>query len=231
MSTHQLRESARVGDRRGPCSNRGKVAFSRPRTPEMVARFPGFLYARYGRGLMDFFRQVMVIAAPKDLRRRACATKEAINGSLAFALVILLLFAFAFDPTGIPPRDLRRPAVDRLRLAPARLILNRSFARELPNDCLDALIAAPISGGRAVPRQGHRQLLFAARRGARLAAVFGIFLHVRWTQRFPELMLDAAARQPGRSRARTMTSRRSPSTSVCAKSCCPCSLIQFWFRR
>ena len=26
------------------------------------------------------------------------------------------------------------------------LMLNRSFARELPNDCLDALIAAPISG-------------------------------------------------------------------------------------
>ena len=26
------------------------------------------------------------------------------------------------------------------------LILNRSFARELPNDCLDALIASPVSG-------------------------------------------------------------------------------------
>ncbi len=26
------------------------------------------------------------------------------------------------------------------------LVLNRSFARELPNDCLDGLIAAPISG-------------------------------------------------------------------------------------
>ena len=26
------------------------------------------------------------------------------------------------------------------------LILNRSFARELANDCLDALIAAPMSG-------------------------------------------------------------------------------------
>ena len=26
------------------------------------------------------------------------------------------------------------------------LVVNRSFARDLPNDCLDALIASPISG-------------------------------------------------------------------------------------
>ena len=26
------------------------------------------------------------------------------------------------------------------------LVINRSFARDLPNDCLDALLASPISG-------------------------------------------------------------------------------------
>ena len=46
---------------------------------------------------MGFLRQVSVIAA-KDLRAEL-RTKEAINASLAFALVILLLFSFAFDPT------------------------------------------------------------------------------------------------------------------------------------
>ncbi|HEY1185433.1 MAG TPA: heme exporter protein CcmB [Bryobacteraceae bacterium] len=53
---------------------------------------------------MDFFRQVMVIAA-KDLRAEL-RTKEAINGSLAFSLVILLLFSFAFDPTGDTTREI-----------------------------------------------------------------------------------------------------------------------------
>ena len=49
---------------------------------------------------MGFFRQVLVIAA-KDLRAEL-RTKEAINASLAFALVILLLFSFAFDPRRRP---------------------------------------------------------------------------------------------------------------------------------
>jgi heme exporter protein B len=93
---------------------------------------------------MDFFRQVMVIAA-KDLRAEL-RTKEAINGSLAFALVILLLFSFAFDPTGDTTREISGGLLWIVFAFAGTLILNRSFARELPNDCLDALIAAPISG-------------------------------------------------------------------------------------
>ena len=53
---------------------------------------------------MGFFRQVLTIAA-KDLRAEL-RTKEAINASLAFALVILLLFSFAFDPTEDTTREI-----------------------------------------------------------------------------------------------------------------------------
>jgi len=136
---------------------------------------------------MDFFRQVMVIAA-KDLRAEL-RTKEAINGSLAFALVILLLFAFAFDPTGDTTREISGGLLWIVFAFAATLILNRSFARELPNDCLDALIAAPISGaalflGKAI---ANYCLLLAVELVS--LPVFGIFYNVRWTQRFPELML------------------------------------------
>jgi len=48
MSTHQLREALELATDVA-LLNRGKVAFSGPRTPEMVAD-PGFLYARYGEG-------------------------------------------------------------------------------------------------------------------------------------------------------------------------------------
>jgi heme exporter protein A len=48
MSTHQLREALDLATHVA-LLNRGKVAFSGPRTPEMVAD-PGFLYARYGEG-------------------------------------------------------------------------------------------------------------------------------------------------------------------------------------
>jgi len=46
---------------------------------------------------MRLLRQAATVAA-KDLRSEI-RTKEAVNASLAFALVILLLFSFAFDPT------------------------------------------------------------------------------------------------------------------------------------
>ena len=53
---------------------------------------------------MTFARQVLVIMA-KDLRAEL-RTKEAINASLSFALVVLLLFSFAFDPSEETTREI-----------------------------------------------------------------------------------------------------------------------------
>jgi len=136
---------------------------------------------------MGFLRQVMVVAV-KDLRAEL-RTKEALNGALAFALVILLLFAFAFDPTGDTTREISGGLLWIVFAFAGTLILNRSFARELPNDCLDALIAAPISGaalflGKAI---ANYVLLLAVELVS--LPVFGIFYSVRWTQQLPELLL------------------------------------------
>jgi heme exporter protein B len=92
-----------------------------------------------------FLRQVLTIAA-KDLRAEL-RTREAVNASFALMLVILVLFSFAFDPGN---SDVSIPAIagGMLWVAyafAAALALNRSFARELQNDCLDALLASPIS--------------------------------------------------------------------------------------
>jgi len=137
--------------------------------------------------MMDFFRQIAVIAA-KDLRAEL-RTKEAINGSLAFSLVILLLFSFAFDPTGDTTREISGGLLWIVFAFAGTLILNRSFARELPNDCLDALIAAPISGaalflGKAI---ANYVLLLAMELVS--LPIFGIFYNVRWTAQLPELLL------------------------------------------
>jgi heme exporter protein B len=91
-----------------------------------------------------FLVQTLAIAA-KDLRSEIRG-KEAVNASVSFALVILLLFSFAFD---LEPEQIRDIAGGLLWLVFAfagTLILNRSFARELVNDCLDALLASPVSG-------------------------------------------------------------------------------------
>src|SRR5271165_1413505 len=93
---------------------------------------------------MQFLRQALVIAA-KDLRAEL-RTKEAVNAALAFSVLILLLFSFTFDPAEEVTREMSGGLLWIVFAFAGTLILNRSFARELPNDCLDALIAAPLSG-------------------------------------------------------------------------------------
>src|SRR5947208_5331275 len=93
---------------------------------------------------MAFVRQVLVIMA-KDLRAEL-RTKEAVNASLSFALVVLLLFSFAFDPSEDTMRDISGGLLWIVFAFAGTLLLIRSFARELGNACLDVLISAPIPG-------------------------------------------------------------------------------------
>ena len=139
---------------------------------------------------MDFLRHVWVIAA-KDLRAEM-RTKEAVNASFAFALVILVLFSFAFDPDNEATREIAGGLLWIVFAFAGTLILNRSFARELPNDCLDALISAPIPGaalflGKAI---ANYVLLLAVELVS--LPVFGIFYNVQWTKQFWPLMLVVA---------------------------------------
>jgi heme exporter protein B len=136
---------------------------------------------------MGFFRQVFTIAA-KDLRAEI-RTKEAINASLAFALVILLLFSFAFENSDESMRGNLGGLLWIVFAFAGTLVLNRSFARELPNDCLDALIAAPISG--AALFLGKALANYVLVMGVELVSlpVFGIFYDVQWARQFPQLLL------------------------------------------
>ena len=136
---------------------------------------------------MRFIRQVMVITA-KDLRAEM-RTKEAINASFAFAIVVLLILSFAFEPTEDTTREISGGLLWIVFLFAGTLILNRSFARELPNDCLDALIAAPVPGAALFLGKGLANfvLIFAVEIVA--LPVFGIFYNVRWAQQFWPLLL------------------------------------------
>ena len=93
---------------------------------------------------MLFVQQILTVAA-KDLRSEF-RTKEALNASLSFALVILLLFSFAFDPTADTTREISGGLLWLVFAFAGALILNRSFARELVNDCMDMLLASPVPG-------------------------------------------------------------------------------------
>lgn len=92
---------------------------------------------------MTFLRHIWTIAA-KDLRSEL-RTKETLNASVSFSVAILLLFSFAFDPTAESTREFAGGLLWIVFLFASTLVLNRSFARELPNDCLDVLLASPAS--------------------------------------------------------------------------------------
>jgi heme exporter protein B len=137
-----------------------------------------------------FPRQVLVIAW-KDLRAEM-RTKEAINASLAFALVILLLFSFAFDPSEEQTRAISGGLLWIVFAFAGTLVLNRSFAREQPNDCLDALIAAPVTGGAVFLGKALANFVLVMAVELVSLPVFGIFYNVRWTAQFWSLLLVLA---------------------------------------
>jgi heme exporter protein B len=132
-------------------------------------------------------RQILTVAG-KDLRSEL-RSKEALNASLSFALVILLLFSFAFEPTVEQTREIAGGLLWLVFAFAGALILNRSFAPELTNDCLDALVSSPLSGPALF--LGKTLANFVLLMAIELACipVFGIFYNVRWYRQFWPLML------------------------------------------
>jgi heme exporter protein B len=129
----------------------------------------------------------LVIAA-KDLRAEM-RTKEAVNASLAFSVVILALFSFAFDPDSEMTREISGGLLWLVYAFAGALVLNRSFSRELPNDCLDGLIAAPISGGSLFLGKALANSLLLLAVELVSLPIFGIFYNVHWTRQFAPLLL------------------------------------------
>jgi heme exporter protein B len=134
---------------------------------------------------MRLVRQVFTIAA-KDLRAEL-RTKEAINASLAFALVILLMFSFAFDPEADTTREISGGLLWIVFAFAGTLILNRSFAREIPNDCLDALVSAPIPGAALFLGKAIANFLMVLAVELVSLPIFGIFYNVKWAQQPAQL--------------------------------------------
>ena len=80
-----------------------------------------------GISFSQFLRLVWTIAA-KDLRSEL-RTKEAINASVAFSIVILVLFSFAFDPSSEQLQEFSGGLLWLVFSFAGALVLNRSFAR------------------------------------------------------------------------------------------------------
>ncbi len=139
---------------------------------------------------MNYLRSVATIAV-KDLRGEF-RSKEGINASLAFAMVVLLLLSFAFDPSAEQVHEFSGGLLWLVFAFAGTLILNRSFARELGNDCLDALLSSPLPPsalylGKCV---GNWVILMAIELAC--LPVFGVFYNINWTLQFIQLVFVIA---------------------------------------
>jgi heme exporter protein B len=130
-------------------------------------------------------RQAFSVAR-KDLAVEA-RTKESVNAAGAFAVSILLLFSFAFDPASDTLRQISGGLLWLVFAFAGALVFNRGFARELPNECLDALLASPLSSASLLLGKALANLAMLLVLELISLVVFGIFYNVQWTSRPGEL--------------------------------------------
>ena len=136
---------------------------------------------------MRFLRQSLLVAA-KDLRSEIRG-KETVNASISFAIVILLLFSFAFEPTSEQVGEMAGGLLWLVFAFAGALVVNRSFSRDLPNDCLDALLASPVSGSALFLGKAVANFLMLLALELVALPVFGLFYNVDWTRQLGPLMM------------------------------------------
>ncbi len=133
------------------------------------------------------FRTAYAIAR-KDLRTEL-RTKESLNAAASFAVVILVLFSFAFPLERDEFYAISGGLLWLVYSFAGALIVNRGFARELPNDCLDVLIASRAPGWAIFLGKAVAAFLLLLIVEFICLPVFGLFYNIRWTDSFGSLVL------------------------------------------
>jgi heme exporter protein B len=127
-----------------------------------------------------------LLVARKDLALEV-RTKESLNAAGAFAIAILLLFSFAFDPDAELLRTLAGGLLWLVFAFAGALIFNRGFSRELPNECLDALLSSPLSAASLIIGKAMASVAVLLAIELLSLTVFGIFYSKQWWGRPVEL--------------------------------------------
>jgi heme exporter protein B len=117
------------------------------------------------------------ILLAKELRLEF-RTRELLSATIVFALVIVVLFSFAFDPTAAESRRYGPGLLWISFLFTGSLMLNPSFARERLNDTMDALRMAPISTFAILAAKMLANFIFMSLVEVVLVPVFSVLYNV-----------------------------------------------------
>jgi heme exporter protein B len=106
-------------------------------------------------------------------------SKDATNAMLFFALLVAVIFSFAFDPTAEESRHIAGGIIWIAFLFASTLAVNQTWARELRNGVLDALRIAPATKSAILIGKALGNLVFVCLIQALVWPVFVIFYDLR----------------------------------------------------
>jgi heme exporter protein B len=121
--------------------------------------------------------------------RAELRTRELLVTTAVFALTVVFMFSFSFDPTSEESRRFGPGLLWIAFLFAGTLMLEPAFLREQANDTLAALRLAPISPYAILLGKTLANLLFLAIAEALLVPVFAVFYNVGITAVLPGLVL------------------------------------------
>jgi heme exporter protein B len=117
------------------------------------------------------------ILLAKELRLEF-RTRELLSTTIVFALVIVVLFSFTFDPTVAESRRYCPGLLWIAFLFAGALMLHPSFGREQSNDTLDALRMAPVSSFSILLGKMLANLVFMSVAELVLVPVFAVLYNI-----------------------------------------------------
>ena len=104
--------------------------------------------------------------------------RELLNTTFVFALVVVVMFSFAFDHTAAESRRFGPGLLWIALLFAGSLMLQPSFAREHSNDTLDALCLAPVSPFAILLGKILANVIFLGACEVLLLPMFAVFYNV-----------------------------------------------------
>jgi len=121
---------------------------------------------------------VTLATLAKDIRLE-WRSKDAINSMLFFALLVVVVFAFSFDPTAEESRQIAGGLVWVAFLFAAVVALNQTWAHELRNQVLDAYRVAPAPPNSLFLAKALGNFLFVLILECLMTPLFVVFYKLR----------------------------------------------------
>lgn len=127
---------------------------------------------------MRSLSEITAATLTKDLRLE-WRSKDAINAMLFFALLVVVIFSFAFSPTAEESRQIAGGLIWVAFLFAAVVALNQTWARELRNQVLDAYRVSPAPANALFLAKVLGNFLFVSVLEVLMAPLFTVFYNLR----------------------------------------------------